>query len=218
MQSFGDTTDLEYALNVIQAKYPSSSLMGLGYSAGSALLGMYGMRLGKKAQFVVGIGVSPAYDCELLFKNNPEPLYQYIMLRGLKQLVQQHSRVLSKVVDVDEVMRSSTVAEFDERFYRRIYGYPSADAYYKDNNPVQCMGQVHFPAVLINSLDDPLCGPDRIPFDKFRNDDQFILVATEQGGHCGFIESWTGDMWSDRLAISVMKTALKFRSQHCKSS
>jgi predicted alpha/beta-fold hydrolase len=56
----------------------------------------------------------------------------------------------------------------------------------------------------ISSLDDPIAIKEALPIDEFINNENCILLATEKGGHVGFLEGFLF------LSVWYYKPALEF--------
>ena len=80
-----------------------------------------------------------------------------------------------------------TIRDFDERFTARHGGYENADDYYARTSSLPLISAIQKPALIIHALDDPF-----IPFEPLRHpsiaeNPYIILLATETGGHVGFV-------------------------------
>lgn len=214
LQSFGDPTDLRQVVKYIRGRYPKAKLTAAGISAGSGLLVSYLGEFGSSSYLSAAVCISPGYDAWELFTKDVFAFYDFCLLFSLKRLLGTHSSALSKVVDIPAAMQSKTLCEFDKLVYCKLYGYNSLQEYWEKNNPMRDVDDIAVPVLCINSLDDPICVKGNIPFDLFKYYPNFFLVATEKGGHCGFLEGTPPKPWANKLALEYLSAVLEFFTIH----
>jgi abhydrolase domain-containing protein 15 len=211
LQSFGDPHDLRPAVIHIRGLYPDSDITCVGSSAGSAVLVSYVGEYGDDSDFTAGVCISPGYQGEPLFNGRFPWPYDQWLLNNLKKLIKQHSKMLSRVLDIPAVLRVKTLAAFDNLVYCKMYGYHSNREYWKHNEPVRNIGNATTPILAISSWDDPVCISDLITFDTFSHP-KAMLAYVRHGGHCGFLEGWDLHRWGDQLAIDYLLGVVKYKS------
>ena len=64
------------------------------------------------------------------------------------------------------------------------------------------------PLLCINTLDDPLCHPNFLPFESFARNDTIALALTARGGHHSFVGNWFGLNYGERVALQFLESAL----------
>ena len=210
LQSFGDPTDIRQAVKYIHGKYPSAKLVAVGISAGSALLCSYLGEYGSSVYLSAAVAIGAGYEAESLFNGGVRPPYETLLLWGLKKIICLHSLALSKVIDITSALKCRTLGQFEERVYCKLYGYRNMTQYWEKNEPMRDIDDVAIPVLCITSLYDPVCIKDKIPLDAFKVYPNFMLITTQAGGHCGFIESTTLESWSEKLAVDYLNAALDF--------
>ena len=210
LQSFGDPTDVRQALKYIKGKFPHADLTAIGFSAGSALLASYLGEYGSSTYLTAGVCISPGYDADALFNGALKQPYDWLLSLSLKRLLIKHAGVLAKVIDVDAAMRSKTLIQFEEIVYSKMYGFENMEQYWEKNNPNRDLDDVAIPVLCISSMDDPVCSKDLIPFELFKVYPNFMLVLTERGGHCGFIEGPQMEYWADKTAMDFIEAVMEF--------
>ncbi len=136
-----------------------------------------------------------------------QPLTQpYKALWWIKQKLHlaKHAKALESVVDVQKCMQCSSISEFEEILYSNMYesqdksghygnqsgchGYSGNHGYWERNNPMRDVDDISTPILCINSCDDPISLSKNIELDLFHYYPNFMLVLTENGGHCSFFE------------------------------
>ncbi|XP_067680598.1 protein ABHD15-like isoform X2 [Haliotis asinina] len=212
LQGFGDTKDMRHCVEYLRDKYPEAKLVGIGSSAGSALIASYMGEYGADAILVTGVCISPGYDALELFTKRMNFIYEYLLLSSLKRILKKHDKVLSPLLDLGAAYRATRFIDFDTHVYCKFYGYKDIIEYWKYNNPMRNIINVKVPFMCINSMDDPICMSSNIEFGMFKENPDRLLVTTDKGGHCGFLEESTLTSWSDRLALDYIDAVLEFKA------
>ena len=145
---------------------------------------------------------------------------------GLPLLAKFGTRFKNYVGDVLEVDEAKLrgcrrVKDFDEHLTAPFFGHASADAYYEYASTTSRWSSVgpDCPALIISALDDPIVGKKGIPFEAARKDPNMMVVATDHGGHLGWVESRRAGCgyaieldkatWTERVVLSFFETALE---------
>ncbi|KAK6192194.1 hypothetical protein SNE40_003706 [Patella caerulea] len=214
LQGFGETLDLRQAIEHIHKEFPRARLAIVGSSAGSGLMSSYLGEYSSSAIVETGVAISPGYDMVSLFGFQLPRFYEFVLLFNLKKILKQHQDKLGHIVNLKSALSSWSFSEYDYHVYSKFGGQSSALQYWKENNPMRDIEKITVPVLLISSLDDPVCVKENIPFDKLPEHETFMLVTTDKGGHCGFLEGWSLTSWSDRLALDYVDTILKYKSEN----
>ena len=206
LQSFGDAGDLEEAIQFIHHTHPRAEIFAIAFSSGSGLLMSYLGDTGGESQLNAAVCVSPCYDAEALFKANsiPQP-YNWMWTFKMKAILRQHP-CLGNVIDYNFALQSSNVREYDERVSVKLNEYNSLDEYWRYNDPMRNVTNISVPVLCVSALDDPICLKDTIPFSLFKTSSHLFLVATERGGHWGFLENGLPTSWANKLACDYLET------------
>ncbi|ESO84671.1 hypothetical protein LOTGIDRAFT_131783 [Lottia gigantea] len=210
LQSPGDPSDLRQVVKYIKLKYPKSKIAAVAYGTGCGLLISYLGEFGSSSLVAVGVCISPCYDVSERFSHAMSSIYDYIFLFRLKAILCNHSKALSEVIDMNKAMQSATFQEYDASVYCKLYGYDNMDEFWDRNNPIRDVDDISVPVLCINSLDDPFNAESDIPYDLFKYYPNFLLVATDRGGHCGFLEGIPQKYWADHLCLDYIDAVLEF--------
>jgi predicted alpha/beta-fold hydrolase len=94
-----------------------------------------------------------------------------------------------------------TIWEFDDRFTAPLFGFGTAANYYATQSAAQYLDAIRIPTLVICSKDDPL-----VPFAvydqaAFRTNPALTLIATEYGGHLGFLSRRPPRFWLDGIVL-----------------
>ncbi len=214
LQSFGDPSDLRQVVAYLRDQYPGSRLTAVGISTGSGLLASYLGEYGSSCHVDAAVCVSPTYDAERTLNKHLVQPYHFLALYAFKRLLGRHARALAKVIDLEAAMQSRSLAEFEERVYCQLYGCENMGHYWDKNNPIRDVDDIQIPVLCINSLDDPVCVSQDIPFDLFHDLPNFMLVTTEHGGHAGFLEAPSLEPWAEKLSLEYLSAVCSFLLDH----
>ncbi|RHY07324.1 hypothetical protein DYB37_004196 [Aphanomyces astaci] len=214
LQAFGCVKDMKEVIHHIQRLFPASSIVGVGFSAGSGLLCSYLGETGKDSKLKAGVFVSPGYDSMELFCNGGiNAPYNSILTFALKKFLRQHEDSLASTIDYAAAMKSRSVAEFDRHVYMTLHGYKDLASYWKHNNPMRSVENIAVPVLCINAKDDPVCPFGQINWSIFDINPNSLLALTTYGSHCGFYEHTTGlqlKSWASKASLDYLSTALRF--------
>lgn len=134
--------------------------------------------------------ISPPPDLALGARRLLKPsnwIYQRHFVRSLIERVRRKATHDPGIADLQRVGRIRTVYEFDDLVTAPHFGFATAEDYYSKASCGPLLCRIRVPTLIVQAKDDPL-----IPFESFRfvgiESNPFLqLLATEQGGHAGFL-------------------------------
>ncbi|ORX62721.1 AB-hydrolase YheT [Hesseltinella vesiculosa] len=190
------TEDVRRAFTYLHGRLkPGVPMIAIGFSLGANILCNYLGQEGDRTPVSAAISVANPFDftktahCleSSTFHRN---VYSSAMATNLKNLYQRHEALLSKnpKIDNEQILLASTLREFDDACTRRMFDYPSVDAYYEDASSDQRIGNVRIPLLCLNALDDPIAHHSALPFRQVKENPNVVLALTSQGGHIGWFE------------------------------
>jgi uncharacterized protein len=94
-----------------------------------------------------------------------------------------------------------TIWEFDDRFTAPLFGFGTAANYYATQSATNYLDAIRAPALVISSKDDPLVPFEIYRHSAFQTNPALTLLATEQGGHLGFLARRKPRFWLDGAAL-----------------
>ncbi|XP_013794109.2 protein ABHD15-like [Limulus polyphemus] len=215
LQSYGDPSDFRQAVKYVRNKLPHGHVTAIGYGAGADLLLAYLGEFGSSAHLATGVAISPLFDPERLYTGfMPQP-YELLNLLAGKRLVATHGEGLRRTVDIQQALCSRKLEELEKHIYWKMAGCENAEQYWEKNAPLRDADDISTPVLCIISRDDPLVVDEAIPYDVFQVYPQMLLVTTDYGGHCGFLEWGLEGLrsWADLLALDFVGSVLDFSSK-----
>ncbi|KAL8584185.1 hypothetical protein ACOMHN_034871 [Nucella lapillus] len=106
----------------------------------------------------------------------------------LVKMVRQNIHIFEQHLDVDHVLESNTIREFDSRCTAKLFGYETCDDYYKEASLHEKVHALQVPVLTLNAADDPFSPLHAIPVEDALQNDHIAMVITSHGGHIGFLE------------------------------
>lgn len=96
--------------------------------------------------------------------------------------------------------------EFDDKITAPSFGFRGADHYYETQSCQNVLDRIRVPTLLIQAKDDTY-----IPFECYNHpaiagNPNISLLATEHGGHLGFLNRRGQRFWLDEAAIHFLKS------------
>mmetsp|Transcript_41554 Transcript_41554/g.50382 ORF Transcript_41554/g.50382 Transcript_41554/m.50382 type:complete len:455 (-) Transcript_41554:529-1893(-) len=187
-------TDFIETVDKVRKRYPKAPLYAMGWSLGATIVGRFIGETGKKCELNGAILVSPTWDF-LLDKKKPTIWFdvwaEMALAPALKDNVRKNKQKLEElgkdgVVDLDHVLKSKNVKEFDIRCQVPRSPYKSVDEYYKYASPALYSENITVPTLSINAQDDPISYIEAVHDTKAGPGLVFAMPTT--GGHCAMIE------------------------------
>ena len=94
-----------------------------------------------------------------------------------------------------------TIYDFDDLYTAKIFGFGTADNYYRTQSSNRFLEQIRIPTLLVQAKDDPM-----VPFAMYRHpaieqNPCLRVVAVEHGGHLGFLARRGPRFWLDALIV-----------------
>lgn len=158
------TWDVRQTIQILQQIYPNRPLYAVGFSLGANILTNYCGEEGAKCVLQAAVSCSNPWNLELC---NTElqrtwlglEIYCRTMGKNMMGLFDRHREQILKntEIDLDAVLKSRYLFEFDRQIQCPTWGYPTEGAYYRDAQSVDALLAVRIPFLGINAEDDPVC-------------------------------------------------------------
>ncbi len=94
-----------------------------------------------------------------------------------------------------------TIYDFDDLYTAKIFGFGTADNYYRTQSSNQFLEHIRVPTLLVQAKDDPM-----VPFSMYghpalASNPYLRLAPVEHGGHLGFLARSGPRFWLDALIV-----------------
>lgn len=166
----GHTSDYAEMINNLVKKYPSTSIVAVGFSLGGNLITKYLGELDvcKPDHIIGGISICQGYNALvatqwLLKWQNFHRFYLYVLTENVKSIILKHRHVLlcddtKKKCNLNErdIISAATLPELDEAYTRRVHNFTTVSELYTWSSSIHYMPNITKPIILVNAKDDPL--------------------------------------------------------------
>jgi len=200
----GQTSDLLAVIRQLNAHVP---VFLIGFSLGGNVVLKLAGELGASAtHLMAGVAaVSTPIDLAACVQKLHLPsnfIYSSRFLSRLKERVRRKEQLTPGLFRLADLDRVRTIYDFDDLFTARSFGFGTADNYYATQSSNQFLPDIRIPAMVVQAKDDPL-----IPFSvyshaAFERNSFLRLIATDQGGHLGFIARTPPRFWLDEVLVN----------------
>ncbi|XP_002736227.1 phospholipase ABHD3-like [Saccoglossus kowalevskii] len=212
-----NTEDMHCVVNHIKQNYPKAPLIGVGVSLGGMILVNYLAKTGRDCGLQAAMVISTAWN---IFKSTDSLetplnyfLFNHFLTRLLRDAVLRNIHMYENHVelDVNHVLQSRTIRDFDERFTSKMFGYQSVSHYYQDASTFNKLHAVKIPVLVLTSADDPFSPKSSLPLEEVKQHPNMVFAVTSHGGHIGFCEGWLprGKNYMDRVLSQYIDAIFK---------
>lgn len=203
-----DLSDIVIAIKHIKQKYPNAPIYGLGISFGGNLLLKYAGDQKDECLFNSIVTVANPFNlstCAEMIHKPKRFIYHNRLLSSFLAIIRENEHMLRKnpKINVDEILASKTIREYDERFSIKLNGY-TLEEYYAKAGCENYVKDVKIPMLCVNSLDDPISEKYVIPWKKLHDNPNFIMLATQKGGHVDFFINHNPVRWVNIAAMQYL--------------
>jgi uncharacterized protein len=210
----GDTGDLAFLLDLLAGRFPSATLLGIGFSLGANQLLKYLGEQGERSRIRAAAAVSVPYD----LGRGADKLWASFMGRVytrhfVGRLVGKYrlkratmGELPSPALQADRILGSRSFREFDDALTARLHGFRDADDYYTSSSSAQFLHAIRVPTLLVQALDDPFVDESALPHRAIDGNPHLVKAFVPHGGHVGFIAGpphrpW---FWAEREAARFL--------------
>jgi hypothetical protein len=131
-------------------------------------------------------------------------IYHWRFLACLTDKIRRRSRQAPHLYTTEYLKHVRTIYDFDDQYTARMFDFGSADNYYRTQSSNQFLEKIRVPALVITAKDDPLIPFRMYDHRAFRENPHLQLVATDHGGHIGFVARTGPRFWLDGVVLEWM--------------
>ena len=196
----GLTSDLLAVLCALESQGRAPVWL-VGFSLGGNIVAKLAGELGEDARTVIAgvCAVSAAIDLAACARCVGQPDNRFYEERFVR-LMSARARAIwhSTAADLRGIR---SVFELDDRITGPSFGFTGAEHYYRTQSANQFLDRIRVPTLFIASKDDPLVPFHIYDHPAFRQNPCLHLLATEYGGHVGFIARGHPRLWLDHAIM-----------------
>jgi predicted alpha/beta-fold hydrolase len=212
----GLTSDLLAVLREFRREGRAPAFL-TGFSLGGNVVLKLAGELGESARdYLQGVcSVSAPLDlaaCARRIGERDNRVYEARFVRAMRQRLCATGRYQRR-----ELAGLRSVFELDDRFTAPSFGFGNAANYYRTQSAIGYLAGLRVPALLIQAKDDTF-----VPFAIYesaavRSNPWIRLMASEHGGHLGFLGRGPHRLWSDEVIMEWI-AAVAAKNTPCESS
>lgn len=198
----GETSDLNYLVNVLRYREPKTPLGAIGYSLGGNVLLKWLGETGIENPIRTAIAISPPLDLQkssVSINSGILRFYERYLVRSAVTRLQNRLKTLAPLVDLSKLHSAMSIRDFDHHVTVPLHGFANVDDYYLKSSSRYYLKNIKVPTLLICAADDPFLTPDSFPSaDEIST--AVCLELTRYGGHVGFVTGkypWRVEYWLD---------------------
>lgn len=190
----------------------------IGYSLGGNMVLKLAGELGEEGREVLAgvCAVSAPIDLaasvdSLARKRNY--IYERRFVKRLKERVRRRHALAPELYPLGPLDAVKSVRDFDDRYTAKIFGFGTADHYYRTQSSRQFLERICVPTMLLTAKDDPL-----VPYSSYQHpavttNPLVQFEALDYGGHLGFLARGEPRFWLDHTLRDWMMETLDRRGE-----
>jgi len=213
----GETGDLALVVARLAAERPGRPILLAGFSLGGNVVAKWlGERGDDLPPEVRGAAVvSVPWDLERSARAIDGPgfwsfVYRERFMRRLRAKAAEKARRFPDAFDAAGAARARTFAEFDAAVTAPMFGFASAEDYWRRCSSGTRLAEVRRPLLALSSMDDPIVPAGTIPVAAARANPRVALETTPAGGHVAFVAGspFRPTFWAERRAVEFLAALL----------
>lgn len=194
------------AVRRIQTMFPNAKITLAGFSLGgnfalrvAAASAQAGIRLERAVAVCPVLRPHSAMD---ILERGPF-VYRHYFMGKWKRSLRMKQTLFPQRFDFGPLLSQRSLKAMTEILVARFSEFADVDAYLNGYAIVgDALANLTVPCHIVCAMDDPII-PSRDLQDLARNPNLHIN-AVAHGGHCGFMDRWTGPSWADRQIGKLM--------------
>jgi predicted alpha/beta-fold hydrolase len=207
----GETNDLDYVIRYVLKKNKYPEIVLIGFSIGGNITLKYLGEQGENILPEIKASVCFSVPCHLEsaakhLSKLQNRIYLNRFLNSLRKKLNEKSKLIPGMPDLNGIDKIRDFFEFDERFTAPMNGFKSAHDYWEKSSSIFFIEKIRIPTLLVNAKNDPFLPPECFPVNEAERNPFFFLEIPSSGGHCGFYErNEEGTYWSEKRAVEFVR-------------
>ena len=203
--------DIDEMLDELRKEYGENKRIYIvGFSYGAIQLVKYlGQKNNIKKKIKAAVSISNPFECIISSRLRLNKLYDRILVTFMQEVVSKNGKNVKNLnLNIDGALNTNQFKVFDEYYTSKVFGYKSADEYYRKVSCVNEIKNINIPLLCINAKDDQICFEESIPYDDIKLNKNVALLINSHGTHSGFIENnglFGVRQWTPKPALSFLK-------------
>lgn len=212
----GFTSDLHFIIQEVIKQFNYQDISLVGYSLGGNLvlkyLGEYTDKIHDKVKSCVSVSAPcDLEDSSLQLAKKGNAIYMNTFLKTLKiKALKKINRFPDFKLNALKISQAKDFTEFDNHFTAPVFGYQSAEDYWRQNSCLQFIPEIKKPSLLLSALDDPFFTEKCFPYNEAKSHRFVDLKVTKYGGHVGYNSTFYKfhNLWCEAQIYNYLKPYL----------
>ncbi len=218
MYHSGLTSDTRFILERI-CELHSEPVFVTGFSLGGNVALKLAGELGETELLAGVCAISTPIDLAACVHAMDKPsngVYARRFLQRLRSRIQRKSALAPHLYSAEGLNQVRSIWEFDDCYTAPLFGFGTAANYYATQSATRYLDAIRVPALVICSKDDPIVPFDVYHHPAFQSNPALKLIATEHGGHLGFLSRHRPRFWVDEVSLHWIEEKLSATKQGTK--
>jgi predicted alpha/beta-fold hydrolase len=198
----GSTDDLGAVVShALRRGYADLALVG--FSKGGNLTLKYLGELGEATPTAIraAVAISVPTDLDGSWAACRGTFYEWYFTKKLRQFMAARQAVIPPE-RFREFARFRTLDDYTTEYIAPLFGWKDYRDYCEQCSALPYLRTIRVPSLILNAQNDPVLSESCSPADLARQSDFVFLETPTYGGHCGFYEKSTDELyWMDRRAV-----------------
>jgi predicted alpha/beta-fold hydrolase len=108
----------------------------------------------------------------------------------------------------EQFRNAKTIYAIDDTLTAPSFGFGTANRYYETQSSIGFLDNIRVPALLIQAKDDTFIPFTMFGHPAFRDNPSLTLIATDYGGHLGFLQRHGRRFWVDDVVTEWIEGRL----------
>lgn len=225
------TEDIEEFIDANKKRHPNRKIYAVGFSFGGCMLANYLGRVGEKCPLTAAVTLCNPWDMVLSTYRMTDDwwskrLFSKSITHFLTRMVEVNMGELEAPdgtkpahkptvenpcyytftrANLEKAKHFDSTVQFDNTYTAPSLGFSSALDYYKEASSVNRLPNIKVPTLIINSRDDPIVGPEAIPYKQVPENPHVLLCETDLGGHLAYLDSKNEPWVTKQIAAFFFK-------------
>jgi hypothetical protein len=198
----GLTSDLRTFLERLRAEDRGVPVFAVGFSLGGNVVLKLAGELGETHLLQGVVAISTPIDlaaCVRRLARGENFLYERRFVKRMQRRLTATGRYTA-----DQLAPLRTIYAMDDRITAPSFGLGNADNYYATQSAINFLDAIRIPALLIQAKDDIFIPFGIFSHPAFASNPHLRLIATDYGGHIGFLARHGQRFWEDDVTLEFL--------------
>ncbi len=207
----GDTADLAYVVQWLEARTGVAPFAAIGYSLGGNVLLKWLAEENASARLETAVAVSVPFDlaaCADRLNEGFSRIYQRRLVKSMQDKYLLKFKTQASPLGRLDVRQLKTFWDYDDQVTAPLHGFRDVHDYYGRSSSRQYLSDITIPTLILHARDDPFVPAHAIP-EATELGAHTALELVAHGGHVGFVSNQPRDHeghWLERRICSHLRS------------